>query len=167
MLLSLSLVFDKAELLHQSKEFKELQQALEQLYPATTALDLQPKHLFGIELSSLSVSQLAALEEIHLTLLRRISKAKVHFSFWLFLYLCLYLFHKKLMFNPNKSSLTQYSVCCLSLVGVCATIRTNATRRTFSSRTRTPIEMHCPTLEMILFNIFDKKVSLYLLQNSY
>jgi hypothetical protein len=69
------------EVFHQqSKEFRELRQALEQLYPATAALDLQPKHLFGIEISSLSMSQLTALEEIHLVLLRRISKAKLEYT---------------------------------------------------------------------------------------
>lgn len=55
----------------------QLESALQSLSATALALDLQPKHVLGVDLNSLSMAQLECLEEISFEIMKRISAAKM------------------------------------------------------------------------------------------
>lgn len=70
---------DIEELLRKAKSYDLLQQTLEAMHVQTAQLGLECEHMFGLNLSSLSMSQLSALEELHFDALKQLSEAKVDY----------------------------------------------------------------------------------------
>ncbi len=70
---------DVQELLRKAQAYDLLQQSLESMHPQAAQLGLECEHMFGLNLSSLSMSQLSALEELHFDALKQLSEAKVDY----------------------------------------------------------------------------------------
>lgn len=70
---------DALELVRKAQAYDLLQQSLESMHVQTAQLGLECEHMFGLNLSSLSMSQLTALEELHFDALKQLSEAKVDF----------------------------------------------------------------------------------------
>jgi len=70
---------DVQELLRKAQAYDFLQQSLESMHAQAGQLGLECEHMFGLNLSSLSMSQLSALEELHFDALKQLSEAKVDY----------------------------------------------------------------------------------------
>lgn len=59
--------------------YQVIEERLRSSFPTASALALEPRHVLGIGVEELSVSQLEALEEVHRTLMMK--AGEVCFSF--------------------------------------------------------------------------------------